>query len=59
MDFVFGIAQQQLAPCIVIIMHCPPEQTPSMLLLQEGQGTGLKEKCALKKKVTERKRNNK
>ena len=43
-DFFFGIVQQQVAPCIVIIMHCPLQQTASMLLLQEGQATGLKGK---------------
>ena len=43
------IAQQQLAPWIVIIMHCPPEQTASMLLLQEGQATGLKGKMRSEK----------
>lgn len=49
MDLFFGIAQQQLAPWIVIIMHCPPEQTASMLLLQEGQATGLKGKMRSEK----------
>ena len=57
MDFFFGnIAQKQLAPCIVIIMHCPLEQTASMLLLQEGQATGLKGKMRSEKRKRKRER---